>query len=917
MSSGSGLRAPRAFAVWLWTCALFITGTARAQVPSDVGQWTYLGNWPISATHASLLPNGKVFVFGEFEEGEGPPLLWDPATNTRQSGAVPEYNIFCSGHSLLADGRLLVTGGHIEPHVGLAHTSIYDGATDTWFRGPDMNDYRWYPTNTTLPNGDVAILSGETHGPGMTNQLVQVYQLGGPDSGPPNSLRDLSTAVKDLPYYPRMFVAPNGRLFFSSPRRATMYLDWHGTGTWWDHGRSLFGGRTYGPAVYFDGKVMIVGGGDPPTATAEIIDLNQPTAAWRYTASMSLPRRQCNATMLPDGTVLVTGGSSASGFSTASGAVKYAEVYNPATEKWTKWASASDFHGYHATSLLLPDGRVLHGGGRNIHSMEIFSPPYLFKGARPTIASAPDVIEPGKSFTVSSPEVASIRKVTLIGLGSPTHAMDQGQRFLTLGYTAAEGGLTITAPATNVDAPPGPYMLFLVDDRGVPSVGKIVTVALVTPKLKRLVSFSDVWKYDDNNVDLGPDWKLRDYNDASWRSGPGQLGYGDGDEGTLLTRTSPAQPSVYFRRHLTLDKPVTRAQLEVLFDDGIAVWVNGVPVYSKNMDNGTGFGEYASDSASNAFDRASVPLSNNPFVVGDNVIAVMVKQVSGTSEDLTFALGLEAELGSEGPPPDTLTLVSPNGGENLLVGTSINIRWNTSGSVPAVDLALSQDGGANWAPIASNVVNTGTYAWQVPNLSTTQALVRVSRAGGGAPMDVSNAVFTISNVRQETPIPWRSTWKYRDDGQDPGAAWTSAGYDDSAWASGAGQLGYGDGDETTVLARTSPSQTSVYFRKKFTLSGTVTSATLDVLYDDGIVVYINGTPVLYRNVATNGTAHAKYANGSAENSSATEALVPDVFVQGENTIAVMVKQVGSTSPDLSFDLSLQLGISVPPPPARR
>lgn len=903
--------------MWWWACVLVLAGEARAQVPSDVGQWTHLGTWPISATHVNLLPNGKVFAFGEFEEGVQPPVLWDPATHTRQPAAAPEYNIFCSGHSFLADGRLLVTGGHIESHVGLAHTSIYDGATNTWFRGPDMNDYRWYPTNTTLPNGDVAILSGETHGPGMTNELVQVYQLGGPDSsGPAHTLRDLTTAVRDLPYYPRMFVAPNGKLFFSAPRRATLFLDWHGTGTWWEYGRSLFGGRTYGPAVYFDGKVMILGGGDPPTATAELIDLNQPKPAWRYTASMSLPRRQHNATMLPDGTVLVTGGTSASGFNTASGAVKYAEVYNPATEKWTKLASASDFHGYHATSLLLPDGRVLHGGGRNVRTMEVFSPPYLFKGPRPTLTSAPGLVEPGKSFSVSTPQAASIRKVTLIGLGAPTHAMDQGQRFLTLGFTATADGVTVTAPATNVDAPPGPYLLFLVDDKGVPSVGKIVTVPRVTPKLRRLVSFSDVWKYDDRGVDLGSDWMLRDFDDSAWRSGPGQLGYGDGDEGTLLTARTPAQPSVYFRKHLTLDKPVTRAQLEVLFDDGIGVWVNGVPVYARNLDNGVAFGAYASASASNEYARAQVPLSGHPFVVGDNVISVMVKQVSGTSDDLTFALGLEAELSDDGPPPDTLTLVSPNGGEEVIIGMPTTVRWNTSGNVSAVDLELSLDGGANWASIATGVVNTGAYTWQVPNSPTSQALVRVSRAGGGAPVDVSNAVFSISNVRRETPIPWRSTWRYQDSGQDPGAAWASAAYDDSAWAMGAGQLGYGDGDEATVLTRTTPSQSSVYFRKKLTVSGAVTSATLNVLYDDGIVVYVNGAPVLYRNVDTHGTAHARYANAGAENSSATVALVPDIFVQGENTVAVMVKQVGATSPDLTFDLSLELGISVPPPVRR-
>ncbi|MCP3141916.1 DUF1929 domain-containing protein [Pyxidicoccus sp. QH1ED-7-1] len=891
-------------------------GLAQAQVPAEVGQWTHLGTWPMSATHANLLPNGKVFVFGEFDEGEAAPLLWDPVSGALGTAAVPDYNIFCAGHSFLADGRVLVTGGHVESHVGFPHTSIYDFATDSWFRGPDMNDNRWYPTNVTLPNGDVAILSGETHDAGMSNELVQVYQMGVYDSGPAHTLRDLTTAVRDLPYYPRMFVAPNDKLFMAGTRRGTMWLDWRGTGTWYEHGPSLFGARTYGAAVYFDGKVMIIGGGDPPTATAELIDLNQAKPTWRYTAAMSQARRQNNATMLPDGTVLVTGGSSASGFNTASGAVKVAEVFNPVTEKWTRLAAARDFHGYHATSVLLPDGRVLHGGGRGVRTAEVFSPPYLFKGPRPTVTAAPSVVEPGTTFSVSSPEAASIRKVTLIGLSSVTHSMDQGQRLLTLSYTPTEGGLTITAPATNVDAPPGPYLLFLVDDKGVPSIGKVVSVPTVTPKLRRFISFSDVWRYDARNVDLGPGWMLPAFDDSGWQSGPGQLGYGDEDEGTVLTRTTPAQPSVYFRKRFTLDKAVSRARLEALFDDGVAVWLNGVPVFERNMGDGTDFGDYASASVSNEYVRADVPLTGNPFRLGENVIAAMVKQVSGTSDDLTFALGLEVELSEAGPGPDSLTMLSPNGGEVLLAGASVPLRWASTGSVATVDLAWSPDLGATWTPIASGVANTGVYTWQVPGATTSRALVRVSKAGEATPVDVSDAAFAIASEQRQTPIPWQSTWKYHGSGADPGPGWQLAGYDDSAWPSGAGQLGYGDGDETTVFPRTVPSQTSVYFRKKFTVTGAVTSATLRALYDDGVLVYLNGTQVMLRNMHATSLGHTRYATGGAENDVATEVLSPGLFVQGENTLAVMVKQVGSSSPDLSFDLSLELGVSVPPPPVR-
>jgi galactose oxidase len=281
--------------------------------------------------------------------------------------------------------------------------------------------------------------------------------------------------------------------------------------------------------------------------------------------------------------------------------------------------------------------------------------------------------------------------------------------------------------------------------------------------------------------------------------------------------------------------------------------------------------------------------------------------VSGSSDDLTFALSLEVEK-LENPIPDTLTVVAPNGGETFLSGQVASIRWSHTGSMASVDLAYSTDAGGTWTPIAFGVAaGAGLYAWTVPSVSTTQGLVRVSRVGGEL-SDVSDAPFTINHEQHVQAIAFGSEWKYWDSGLDPGTAWNTPGFYDSGWSSGAGQLGYGDGDETTVISRTTPSQTSVYFRKKITLSGHVTSATLSALVDDGVVIYVNGTQVFSRHI--NNPAHNKYASASVENlqESASLALSPNPFVLGENTIAVMVKQVGATSPDLSFDLALEVVI---------
>ena len=126
--------------------------------------------------------------------------------------------------------------------------------------------------------------------------------------------------------------------------------------------------------MYEPGKILVVGGGNPPTATAQTFDLNEATPTWRNTASMSIARRQLNATLLPDGTVLVSGGTYGAGTNNTATPVFHAESWNPATGTWTQLASASVPRLYHSSALLLPDGRVLVTGGNNYRSAEVFSP---------------------------------------------------------------------------------------------------------------------------------------------------------------------------------------------------------------------------------------------------------------------------------------------------------------------------------------------------------------------------------------------------------------------------------------------------------------------------------------------------------------------------------------------------------------
>lgn len=475
-------------------CTLLISAnraaTANFSAPlgieATIGKWDAPASTPVIGLHLSRLLDGRVVFWGH----GGEPQLWNPAgggftqvtNNTCTNPTACE--LFCSGHTFLADGRLLVAGGENESlgdDNGLAQASIFDGTT--WQATGSMTYPRWYPTLVTLETGQVVALSGN-QAPGVVATMPERYDNG--------TWVQLTGATLSLPLYPRAFLEPKNGYVFIAGELAPRFLNPTGTGKWLGGPPRLAAERNYGAAVMLDSKVLYVGGSGAsrcpdnlPLATAEIIDLAAGTPTWAATGSMAIGRRQLNATILPDGTVLATGGTSQCGFTNEAGAVFAAERWDPTTGQWTTLASAAVVRVYHSTTLLLPDGRVLSmgsgdgGGGTQQYSYEIFSPPYLFRGARPTYNLASTAIHYGQAFTVTTPNAASIRKATLIRLASTTHAFDMGQRLNTLTFTAAADGqsLTVTAPASGRIAPPGPYMLFIVNDKGVPSIAQTVLLS--------------------------------------------------------------------------------------------------------------------------------------------------------------------------------------------------------------------------------------------------------------------------------------------------------------------------------------------------------------------------------------------------------------------------------------------------------
>ena len=377
-----------------------------------------------------------------------------------------------------------MVGGHNGPdNFGSAATTIFEyGPQPHWTTRADapMNGGRWYASTCLLGSGEILVHAGSRNGGLDPNPLPQVWKT---NSG--GGWRNLTTAQRTGPYYPPLYLKSNGVVAMVGWSPQTQYLNTTGTGKWSPGPFRNSGTRDYGSsAMYADDKVIYTGGGNPPTNAAEIIDLNTPIPAWKFTSPMAYVRRHHNLTLLPNGKVLATGGSSASD-NNASQAVLAAEVWDPATGNWTTVASMAVKRVYHSTAILLRDGRVLSagggrppptGGGINNLNAEIYSPPYLFHGPRPKILASPPTVSYGGSFAIGTPDAATITSVTLIKLSSVTHTFNMTQRITKLPFTRQSAQVTATVPTNPNRSTPGHYMLFLLSNAGVPSVANIVRV---------------------------------------------------------------------------------------------------------------------------------------------------------------------------------------------------------------------------------------------------------------------------------------------------------------------------------------------------------------------------------------------------------------------------------------------------------
>ncbi len=476
---------------------------ALAGTPDQVGQWTAPAALPVIGVSAVLLPTGKV-LFWNYDPfvrpvSSGLAYLWNPADGTGRR-IDPPFNIFCAAQILLADGRVLVVGGNLSyedqanPNsTGLDIIYTFNPFNETWIRQPDMRDGRWYPTATLLPDGRAVITSG-LNAEGFSNPDVEVFT-------PSPDLNGVGTVAlvgnRDIPgRYPHQFVLPNGRMLMAGPATVDSAIlnpaDWS-----WQDIPNLLVDRDRATGVLLPGnpngstKVMLIGGRTLTDvhASTEIFDAANPAAPWQFAAPLPQPRNNSNTVILPDGKLLAIGGNQ-----TVKGYLEpllEPEIYDPAANTWNAMAPQAERRAYHATALLLPDGRVLSAGddglpdgsrrGGTTDTLEIFSPPYLFSAGqpavRPVISTAPATVNWGQSFSIGTANT-NIAKAVLIAPGATTHANDMHQRYVSLVMATTAGGLTATAPPNANVAPPGYYMLFLVNTQGVPSVAKWVRIGV-------------------------------------------------------------------------------------------------------------------------------------------------------------------------------------------------------------------------------------------------------------------------------------------------------------------------------------------------------------------------------------------------------------------------------------------------------
>ena len=494
---------------WSTAAEINILGPSGSVSPG-LGTWSAPIGFPLVPVAAAQLPNGKILTWSAFRTddyvggyGQTVTATYDPATGivTQRTITATDHDMFCPGISTLPDGRILVTGGNDS-----TKTSIYDPKTDAWTSGPDMTTARGYQASVTLGDGRVFTIGGSWSGGrgGVNGVPHKSGEVWSPTTGwtalPGANVVPMLTNDADpngdyrKDNHAWLFAWTGGKVLQAGPSKAMNWYTTTGTGGVTAAGtRGDDGDAMNGNAVMYDtGKILTVGGAPSyensyATANANVLTISGTKVTTKKVASMANTRAFANSVALPDGKVAVFGGQNYAVPFSDNTSVFNAEIWDPATEKFTLMSSSTVPRNYHSVALLMPDGRVFTGGGglcgtgcaTNHFDGQIFTPPYLLTAdgdpaVRPVITTAPATAANGKAITVKTD--SAVTSFAIVRMGTATHSVDTDQRRLSLAPTAVTGGYQLTIPADAGVAVPGYWMLFAMNAKGVPSIAKTIRI---------------------------------------------------------------------------------------------------------------------------------------------------------------------------------------------------------------------------------------------------------------------------------------------------------------------------------------------------------------------------------------------------------------------------------------------------------
>ena len=465
------------------------------------GRWEELPGFPqITFMHAVLLANSSRILFWGYGQRADQCRLWDQATglytlpSNQPIAIASDENIWSGAHAHLDDaiGTILVHGGYMTGAGVTANTErrafLFNPAMITFAHASDLHTGRFYPTTITLADGKPMTLFGadDANGGGPAPSF-EIFTPGGPGAW---------SAPKTVPfnyfYYPWTFLLHGGDLFIAGPQKPARRFNPAVTPIIDDPSRQYNqltaqqrGVNMDGTAVLlplrppnYEPRVLIAGGTSDgaiwtpteadPLASAEWIDLSVATPAWQALPDMNVARRHVNSVLLPDGRVLILGGVE---MPPDGGPVEIFDPEDPMSG-FLLGPNMKYPRGYHSAAILLPDGSVIMGGDPSGDSTpnERYRPPYFFK-PRPTITSSPATVAHGAALSVQTPSPAAIAEVVLMSAGAVTHGFNHNQRYVGCTITGrTANAVNATAPPDGTVAPPGYYLLFLLDQDRVPSM---------------------------------------------------------------------------------------------------------------------------------------------------------------------------------------------------------------------------------------------------------------------------------------------------------------------------------------------------------------------------------------------------------------------------------------------------------------